>query len=59
MYLQVAYQPHGVGTTETSRLSQTTYDRDKEKARKVVSNQAFHTNTTFESPKGCPVSFTE
>lgn len=31
--LQVVYQPHGVGTAETGTISQSTYDKDKEKTR--------------------------
>lgn len=31
--LQVAYQPHSAGTAKTGRISQTTYNKDKEKTR--------------------------
>lgn len=54
VYLQVAQQPHGTGTTETGAIPQTTCDRNKGERRKSVSNRALCANTP--EPAGAPPS---
>lgn len=49
MYLHTAYQPHGVGTTETRMFPQTTYNKNKENTKESVSNQAIYADTVLQS----------